>query len=91
MHEILFALLVAALFCGSVFALPSKKNMISAVIGLPLGLSYSRQLTDLIELDFLAGLDVAMLKYELSGENWSVSGETAGVVLSVRVAPLFRL
>ncbi|MEL3908031.1 MAG: hypothetical protein P1P64_03320 [Treponemataceae bacterium] len=100
MRKFCVGVLMVVTLCTGVFAQTAEKNKIGGTIGLPFGLSYSRKLSDLIEFDLLAGIDMGRLKYEYSATSYnpdgsvaseySFSGSTLGVGLSTRLAPLFR-
>ena len=95
MKKFVFSCLLAFAIVGSVFAQSIPKNKIGAYLGLPLGVSYSRQVSDLVELDFLVAFDIADLKYDIEFENqygkkgWE-EGYVRGYGLTIRFAPLFR-
>ena len=55
-------------------------NKIGAYVGLPIGLSYTRSMSNLIDFDFVAGFDVVRSGFFAAGE-----------VLNVRLAPLFKV
>lgn len=73
---------------GSMFAAgaPKGKNKIGLSLGLPTGVSYSRQLTPLVELDLSAGYDLGIVYHseEHYRYTWTISQ------FNFRIAPLFR-
>ena len=94
MKKFVVSWMFALAIVGSVIAQSIPKNKIGAYLGLPLGVSYSHQVSDLVELDFLGAFDIADLKYDIKfenqyGEGWE-NGDVLGVGLTIRFAPLFR-
>ncbi len=98
MKKIMFAAVFAALIISgasaasksSKSAAPKEKNKIGGYVGWPIGVSYSRQITPLVQLDAVVGMDSFYLKDSISvhGVSWPVA--SAGVSFFTRLAPLFR-
>ena len=98
MKKIMFAAVFAALIISgasaasksSKSAAPKEKNKIGGYVGWPIGVSYSRQITPLVQLDAVVGMDSFYLKDSISayGMSWPVT--SAGVSFFTRLAPLFR-
>ncbi|EFW39305.1 hypothetical protein DWQ65_12175 [Treponema phagedenis] len=78
MKKFVVSWMFALAIVGSVFAQSIPKNKIGAYVGLPFGVSYSRQVSDLVELDFLGAFDIADLKYNIEYKDEYYSGSESG-------------
>ena len=95
MKKFLMMFAFSAILLGSVFAEP--KNKIGANIGWPFAFNYSRQVSDSIEIDILAGLDdIAIYNskgytYDLGGVSVQRSFAATGFGFTAQVTPLFKV
>lgn len=98
MKKIMFAAVFAALIISgasaasksSKSAAPKEKNKIGGYVGWPIGVSYSRQITPLVQLDAVVGMDSYFLNAQINahGTSWPVT--STGVGFFTRLSPLFR-
>ena len=98
MKKIMFAAVFAALIISGAYAAskssksaaPKEKNKIGGYVGWPIGVSYSRQITPLVQLDAVVGMNSFYLQdsISVSGVSWPVT--SGGVSFFTRLAPLFR-
>ncbi len=98
MKKIMFAAVFAALIISgasaasksSKSAAPKEKNKIGGYVGWPIGVSYSRQITPLVQLDAVVGMNSFYLQDSIRvyGTSWPVT--SGGVSFFTRLAPLFR-
>ena len=95
MKKFIMMFAFSAILLGSVFAEP--KNKIGANIGWPFAFNYSRQVSDLIEIDILAGLDYIAIHnskgytYDLGGFSVSSPFAATGFGFAAQVTPLFKV
>lgn len=98
MKKIMFAAVFAALIISgasaasksSKSAAPKEKNKIGGYVGWPIGVSYSRQITPLVQLDAVVGMNSFYLQDSISVSGKSLPVASAGVSFFTRLAPLFR-
>lgn len=98
MKKIMFAAVFAALIISgasaasksSKSAAPKEKNKIGGYVGWPIGVSYSRQITPLVQLDAVVGMNSFYLQDSISAYGKSLPVTSAGVSFFTRLAPLFR-
>lgn len=98
MKKIMFAAVFAALIISgasaasksSKSAAPKEKNKIGGYVGWPIGISYSRQISPLLQLDAVVGMDSYFLNAQINahGTSWPVT--STGVGFFTRLSPLFR-
>lgn len=81
---------VSAASKSSKSAAPKEKNKIGGYVGWPIGVSYSRQISPLIQLDAVVGMDSYFLNARINanGTSWPVT--STGVGFFTRLSPLFR-
>ncbi|MEL3904280.1 MAG: hypothetical protein P1P63_04095 [Treponemataceae bacterium] len=95
MKKLLMMFAFSAIILGTVIAEP--KNKIGADIGWPIAFNYSRQVSDLVEIDILAGLDSIVIynskgyTYELNGVRGTAPFTADGFGFAARVTPLFKV
>lgn len=95
MKKLLMMFAFSAIILGTVIAEP--KNKIGADIGWPIAFNYSRQVSDLVEIDILAGLDNIVIynskgyTYEWDGVRRTAPFIASGFGFAARVTPLFKV
>lgn len=95
MKKLLMMFAFSAIILGTVIAEP--KNKIGADIGWPIAFNYSRQVSDLVEIDILAGLDNIVIynskgyTYEWDGVRFTAPFTAGGFGFAARVTPLFKV
>lgn len=95
MKRFLMMFAFSAILLGTAIAEP--KNKIGADIGWPIAFNYSRQVSDLIEIDILAGLDNIVIynskgyTYEMDGVRLTAPFTASGFGFAARVTPLFKV
>ena len=79
---------VSAASKSSKSAASKEKNKIGGYVGWPIGVSYSRQISPLIQLDAVVGMDSYFLNARINAYGGSLP--VIGVGFFTRLSPLFR-